>query len=127
MCVGFFIRLIPEPYPFGAAAYSVQICSRQICRSPQSLTEVSDWGLLRDILSLTEGQPLAGQIFSAQPNAAHLAERLDVEQVPDRVDVAYTLEVNEWNREKRLQLNVQDLQMCTSTDNPCANEGQQHA
>ena len=50
-----------------------------------------------------------------------------VGQVPDRVDVAYTLEVNEWNREKRLQLNVQDLQMCTSTDNPCANEGQQHA
>jgi single-stranded-DNA-specific exonuclease len=30
-------------------------------------------------------------------------------QVPARVDVAYTLGVNEWNHEKRLQLNVQDL------------------
>ncbi|SCB76546.1 hypothetical protein GA0061070_1001132 [Kosakonia oryziphila] len=64
MCVGFPIRLIPEPYPFGAAAYRVQICSRQICRSPQSLTYVSSWGLLRDILSLTGGQPSVGQIRS---------------------------------------------------------------
>lgn len=31
-------------------------------------------------------------------------------QIPDRVDVAYTLEINEWNGRKRLQLNVQDLQ-----------------
>jgi single-stranded-DNA-specific exonuclease len=30
-------------------------------------------------------------------------------QVPDRVDVAYTLEVNEWNGQRRLQLNIQDL------------------
>jgi single-stranded-DNA-specific exonuclease len=30
-------------------------------------------------------------------------------QVPDRVDVAYTLEINEWNQQKRLQLHVQDL------------------
>jgi single-stranded-DNA-specific exonuclease len=30
-------------------------------------------------------------------------------QLPDRVDVAYTLEINEWNHRKRLQLNVQDL------------------
>lgn len=29
--------------------------------------------------------------------------------IPDRVDVAYTLEVHEWNQEKRLQLNLQDL------------------
>ena len=29
--------------------------------------------------------------------------------LPDRVDVAYTLDVNVWNGEKRLQLNVQDL------------------
>jgi len=34
-------------------------------------------------------------------------------QIPDRVDVAYTLEVNEWNGEKRLQLNVQDLREAT--------------
>jgi single-stranded-DNA-specific exonuclease len=33
--------------------------------------------------------------------------RLD--QVAGRVDVAYTLEINEWNHAKRLQLNVQDL------------------
>jgi hypothetical protein len=30
-------------------------------------------------------------------------------EIPDRVDVAYTLEVNEWNHQKRLQLNVQDM------------------
>jgi single-stranded-DNA-specific exonuclease len=30
-------------------------------------------------------------------------------QVPGRVDVAYTLEANEWNHRKRLQLHVQDL------------------
>lgn len=29
--------------------------------------------------------------------------------LPDRLDLAYTLEVNVWNGEKRLQLNVQDL------------------
>jgi single-stranded-DNA-specific exonuclease len=34
-------------------------------------------------------------------------------QVPDRVDVAYTLGVNEWNQEKRLQLVVQDLRPAT--------------
>jgi single-stranded-DNA-specific exonuclease len=30
-------------------------------------------------------------------------------RLPGRLDVAYTLEVNEWNHRKRLQLNVQDL------------------
>ncbi|MDH7485389.1 MAG: single-stranded-DNA-specific exonuclease RecJ [Anaerolineae bacterium] len=30
-------------------------------------------------------------------------------QMPERIDVAYTLEVNEWNDQLRLQLNVQDL------------------
>ncbi len=30
-------------------------------------------------------------------------------ELPDRLDVAYTLDVNVWNGEKRLQLNVQDL------------------
>jgi single-stranded-DNA-specific exonuclease len=32
-----------------------------------------------------------------------------LDEVPGRVDVAYTLEANVWNGEKRLQLNVQDL------------------
>ncbi len=32
-----------------------------------------------------------------------------VDEVPARVDVAYTLDVNEWNSRKRLQLHVQDL------------------
>jgi single-stranded-DNA-specific exonuclease len=31
------------------------------------------------------------------------------DQVPGRVDVAYCLQANEWNGEKRLQLDVQDL------------------
>jgi single-stranded-DNA-specific exonuclease len=30
-------------------------------------------------------------------------------KLPRRIDVVYTLEVNEWNEEKRLQLNVKDL------------------
>jgi len=30
-------------------------------------------------------------------------------KLPSRIDVVYTLEVNEWNKQKRLQLNVKDL------------------
>jgi single-stranded-DNA-specific exonuclease len=30
-------------------------------------------------------------------------------KLPDRVDIAYHLEVNEWNDQRRLQLNVQDV------------------
>jgi hypothetical protein len=36
-----------------------------------------------------------------------------VAEVPARVDVAYSLDVNEWNPAKRLQLNVRDLTMAT--------------
>jgi single-stranded-DNA-specific exonuclease len=32
-----------------------------------------------------------------------------IDQVPGRVDVAYTLDANEWNGRRRLQLHVQDL------------------
>jgi single-stranded-DNA-specific exonuclease len=31
------------------------------------------------------------------------------EKLPRRIDIVYTLDVNEWNEEKRLQLNVKDL------------------
>ncbi|MGD2143640.1 MAG: DHHA1 domain-containing protein, partial [Anaerolineae bacterium] len=31
-------------------------------------------------------------------------------RLPDTIDVAYHLEINEWNGQKRLQLNVQDIQ-----------------
>jgi single-stranded-DNA-specific exonuclease len=34
-------------------------------------------------------------------------------KLPHRIDVVYTLEVNEWNEEKRLQLNVKDLRPST--------------
>jgi len=30
-------------------------------------------------------------------------------KLPDRVDIVYHLEVNEWNNERRLQLNIQDI------------------
>ncbi|ASG75765.1 hypothetical protein R545_12730 [Salmonella enterica subsp. diarizonae serovar Rough:r:z] len=41
-------RPIPGPRPpLRAAASGVQICSRQICHSPQSLTSVSSWGFPR--------------------------------------------------------------------------------
>jgi single-stranded-DNA-specific exonuclease len=53
-------------------------------------------------LTLRDGRGVAWDaIFFRQ---GHLWDR-----IPARVDVAYTLEVNEWNHEKRLQLNVQDL------------------
>ena len=39
-----------------------------------------------------------------------------LDEVPGRVDVAYTLETSEWNHEKRLQLNVQDLRPATTDD-----------
>jgi hypothetical protein len=31
-------------------------------------------------------------------------------KLPDRVDIVYQLEVNEWNDRRRLQINVQDIQ-----------------
>jgi len=34
-------------------------------------------------------------------------------KLPRHIDVVYTLEVNEWNEEKRLQLNVKDLRPLT--------------
>lgn len=34
-------------------------------------------------------------------------------RLPRRIDVVYTLEVNEWNEERRLQLNVKDLRPST--------------
>lgn len=40
-----------------------------------------------------------------------------LEQCPDRVDVVYTLEAKEWNGEKRLQLNIQDLRPTESPNN----------
>jgi single-stranded-DNA-specific exonuclease len=41
-------------------------------------------------------------------------------QIPARIDVAYTLEINEWNHEKRLQLNVQDLREAADSDEAVA-------
>ena len=38
--------------------------------------------------------------------------------LPDRVDLAYTLEVNVWNGQKRLQLNIQDLREGTGSSLP---------
>ena len=37
------------------------------------------------------------------------------EDLPARVDVAYTLEVNEWGGRQRLQLNVKDIKPAGST------------
>ncbi len=39
-----------------------------------------------------------------------------LDEVPDRVDVAYILEAREWNHEKRLQLNLQDLRLADAAD-----------
>ena len=47
-----------------------------------------------------DGQTMDGIAFRMGP-------RLD--EVGDWVDVVYALEVNEWNGERRLQLNIQDL------------------
>ncbi|MPQ52842.1 hypothetical protein GBC03_05175 [Citrobacter telavivensis] len=37
-------RLIHEPRPYGPSLRDVQICSRQICRSPQSHSYLCSWG-----------------------------------------------------------------------------------
>ncbi|MEJ2208802.1 MAG: single-stranded-DNA-specific exonuclease RecJ, partial [Anaerolineae bacterium] len=42
-----------------------------------------------------------------------------LDEVPGRIDVAYTLEANVWNGHRRLQLNVQDLR---ESSDPSANE-----
>jgi single-stranded-DNA-specific exonuclease len=52
-------------------------------------------GQVRDAIAFSQGDRLEG-----------LGERI---RSGERVDVVYTLEVNEWNGERRLQLNVQDL------------------
>jgi single-stranded-DNA-specific exonuclease len=39
--------------------------------------------------------------------AFHQGQSAD--QLPRQIDVVYSLEVHEWNGEKRLQLNVKDL------------------
>lgn len=43
----------------------------------------------------------------------HLGDRLN--QLPDTIDIAYTLELNTWNGEQRLQLNLKDLQSGQAT------------
>ena len=37
-------------------------------------------------------------------------------QLPRRVDLAYTVEVNEYNGERRLQLNIKDIRPTAPTD-----------
>jgi single-stranded-DNA-specific exonuclease len=37
-------------------------------------------------------------------------------QIPDRIDIAYTLEIHEWNHKKQLQLNIQDLREAVDSD-----------
>lgn len=37
-----------------------------------------------------------------------------------RIDIAYNLQVNEWQREKRLQLNIQDIRPAGEEGSPCA-------
>jgi single-stranded-DNA-specific exonuclease len=48
----------------------------------------------------SDGQLVDGIAFGMGPR---------FEELGDRIDVVYALEVNEWNGERRLQLNVQDL------------------
>lgn len=43
--VVFVTRLIHKPRPYGPSGYGVQICSGQICRSPQSHSYLCSWGL----------------------------------------------------------------------------------
>jgi single-stranded-DNA-specific exonuclease len=46
-----------------------------------------------------------------------------LDELPGRVDVAYTLEINEWNHRKRLQLNIQDLRPATGERPTAVEEG----
>jgi single-stranded-DNA-specific exonuclease len=49
-------------------------------------------------------------------DAIHFGGGNLVSQIPDRIDLAYTLEANEWNHERRLQLNIQDLRPATTSE-----------
>jgi single-stranded-DNA-specific exonuclease len=37
-------------------------------------------------------------------------------KLPDRIDLVYHLEINEWNSQRRLQLNVQDIRSAGNED-----------
>jgi single-stranded-DNA-specific exonuclease len=52
-------------------------------------------------LALTDGQVAWDAIAFRQGDWA--------QKLPDRIDLVYNLEVNEWNGQRRLQLNVQDI------------------
>lgn len=57
-------------------------------------------------LTLTDGRKIWGAIAFRQ---GHWAKAWQAKDMPERIDVVYTLEVNEWQGERRLQLNVRDL------------------
>ena len=52
-------------------------------------------------LTLTDGQVAWDAIAFRQGDWT--------DKLPDRIDLVYNLEVNEWNGQRRLQLNVQDI------------------
>ena len=82
--------------PFGYANPAPTFLSRRVL--------VRDHRLVGDDhlkLALTDGQAIWDAIAFRQ---GHWAD-----DMPRRIDIVYTLEVNEWQGEKRLQLNIKDL------------------
>jgi len=88
--------VLAQMEPFGYANPTPTLLSRGVL--------VRDHRLVGDDhlkLALTDGQAIWDAIAFQQ---GHWARGM-----PGRIDIVYTLEVNEWQGEKRLQLNIKDL------------------
>jgi len=94
--------------PFGYANPTPTLLSRGVL--------VRDHRLVGDDhlkLALTDGQAAChAMVWDAIAfHQGHWAKAM-----PRRIDIVYTLEVNEWQGEKRLQLNIKDLRPSVSAD-----------
>ncbi len=58
-----------------------------------------------------EGKHLKLRLTDGETSSEAIAFRrgADIDSLPERIDIAYNLEVNEWNNQRRPQLNIQDI------------------
>jgi len=93
--------LLEQLEPFGYANPTPVFLSREvIVRNPRVVGE-------RHLkMTLSDGRATAN---SGVWDAIAFRQGEWAGKLPSRIDVVYTLEVNEWNKQKRLQLNVKDL------------------
>ena len=92
-------RIIEQMEPFGPENYKPVLVSRQVHETGYSK-------LLKEKhlrLFLRQGE----QIFSGI--AFNMADKWELVKSGQPLDIAYTLDVNEWNGEKKLQLKILDI------------------